>query len=160
MSNDGRRFEGLIDALYNSMNTRIDRIQEYFRNETPPGKRPMPDTEQLQQFMQVRDNPEAWSQLIAAKGVKNAVKYNEYGERLVHKFQTKALNDLGMADHFPEFEPRKVNPALVQALTAQVDQIQQQLQMNQQPQQQPMQPPAPEQPPMQQAPMPPEQGMV
>lgn len=158
MSSDGQRFEHLVDALYDSMNTRIGRIQEYFRNETPPGKRPLPDHEQLQQFLQVRDNPEAWAQLVSAKGVKNAIKYNEYGERLVHKFQMKALTDLGMADHFPEFEPRKVNPALVQALTSQVSQIEQQMQMNQQPQQ-----PAPapvEQPPMQQPQMPPEQGMV
>jgi hypothetical protein len=137
-TNDGARFDAIIDRLHASMNERVDRIQTYFRNERPPGKEPQPEEVQLQQYLQVRDSPEAWTALIQQRGMKNSIKYNEFGERLLAKWQKKALKSMGMP---AEAEPRKVNNALVTAIMGQFSQMQQQALMGAQGQQ-PATPPA------------------
>lgn len=152
MSND-QRFEKLVDKLYSSMEARIDRVSLYFRNERPPGAKKAPEEKQVQDFLQVRDSPEAWSAIIQQRGMKNAIKYNEFGERLVNKWQKKALTGLGM-DTAEVGPPRKSNPSLVQALMQVFDQTAQQQQQPQQPQQ-PAQPQQPQQPMEQQQAAPP-----
>jgi len=126
MSRDSQ-FEKVVSKLYGEMDQRITRIGTYMRSEQVPGTQKAPEDAQLRQFAQVRDNPAAWAQLIQQKGMKSAIKYNEFGERLLHKWQNKAYKEMGL-DTAQIPPPRKTNPALVQALMQNFQQIQQQAQ--------------------------------
>lgn len=131
----GDRFDKLIARLHNEMKTRVDRTAVAFRNEKVPGKAPVPEAQQLQQYTQIRDNPEAWAGLMQERGVKSAIKYYKAGERLLDRYTKKALQRTqlpGMGT--PEVPKRPLSQAFMTALMGQVQQIRQAAQ------------PAPEQP--------------
>lgn len=75
MEDKGERFEKLITRVYSELSTRIDRTATQLRNEKAPGKKPVPQHEQLQQYLQLRQDPAAWQQIVGEQGVKNAIKY-------------------------------------------------------------------------------------
>ena len=127
MSRTDQRFERLVDKVYSTLDDRIARVALQIGSQRVPGKEEAPDHEKLQQFLQVRDSPEAWQALIQQRGAKQAIKFNEFGERLLTRWQQKAAKELGL--DIGKTEPRKTNPSLVQALVStfqQMDQTQQQ----------------------------------
>lgn len=142
------RFDILVDSIYGTLNERVNRVSTYFRQSSPPGAKERPDEEKLQEYMQIRDNPEAWAQIIKQRGMKNAIKYEQFGSGLQRRFTEKAFKLLGVPVP-EEFSKVKPNRALLQALGQQFAAIQQNMHPETQPQ------PTPQQQPQQQM-MPPE----
>jgi hypothetical protein len=126
MADSGDRYDKIIARLYNEMKTRIDRTAVAMRNEKAPGQVKVPEHDQLKQYLQVRDNPEAWGQLMAEKGVKSATKYYKAGERLIDRYAKKALVTTELPGmEKTEVPKRPTSPAFMQALMGQVQQMQQ-----------------------------------
>ncbi len=141
----GNRFEKVIDRLYGEMDARITRASANFRNEKAPGRTKTPETKQLENYLQMKDNPQAWQALVAEHGVKGALKYYRAMESLAKRRFENTKKSLG--PEFSNFEfqgtplPQPILDAVMQAG---------QLAAGAPPQQQP---------PMPQAPMPQEQPM-
>lgn len=125
MSTDkGDRFDQIISRLYNEMGSRIERTAVAMRNEKVPGQEKVPEHAQLQQYIMMRDNPQAWSALMGEKGIKSATKYYKAGEKLLDRYTKKAYKrtDMGTGEEPPK---RPMSTAFMQALTSQLQQMQQ-----------------------------------
>jgi len=121
----GDRFDQIISRLYSEMGSRIDRTAVAMRNEKVPGQERVPQHAQLQQYLMMRDNPQAWAALMGQKGIKSATKYYKAGEKLLDRYTKKAYDRTN--SYGPKEEPpkRPMSQAFMQALTTQLQQMQQ-----------------------------------
>lgn len=112
MSSKGR-FDTVVDKLYGEMATRIDRIAFSLRSEQVPGRKKTPQHEQLAQYMQVRENPQAWSQIVQQHGIMSAIKYRKSMEALLERTVKKHMKDFEGMSNIPGFENAPIPAALI-----------------------------------------------
>jgi hypothetical protein len=107
------RFDTVVDKLYGEMNQRIDRIAVNLRHERAPGQQATPKYEQLAEYMKVRDNPQAWTQIVQQHGIMSAIKYRKSMESLLKRTVDKHMKEFDGMNDIPGFENAPVPAALI-----------------------------------------------
>jgi hypothetical protein len=72
MSKPVNDFERIIDDLVNDMESTLNRLPEA---ESPLGARKLSKDEQLLRYLEVRDDPAKWLELITQRGLREPVEY-------------------------------------------------------------------------------------
>lgn len=57
----------------------------------PYGMHPLPEREQVRRYLTIRENPEAWAQLVAQEGPKKVIEENRRLEALSKKYPEEAI---------------------------------------------------------------------
>ena len=112
------RFELAVDKLHSALSAHIDRVATYMRNEAPPGARKQPADERLAQYLPMREDPNAWAQIVQQHGIKGALDYYRTMEGLAkRKFQSIKAS-MGLPDEVTYKSapvPQPIMDALMQA---------------------------------------------
>lgn len=116
------RFDKVINSLHKAMSERIDRTATALRTEKAPGTKQVPDQEQVKQYLQMRNNDQAWQQIIQQHGLMGALTYRKEMEKKAQKFHEKMTRDIqsqaipGETVEFPPYSPSPMPPSILSAI--------------------------------------------
>ena len=117
--------EGLVPALEriveSTAQTIVSRVKAFDKviGDRPYGKEKLPERDQVKRYALVRDNPEAWSDIIKQHGVASALEYSNRLEKLSQHYPEEAGMlaapamplEVLLGNQAPSFDEREVESA-------------------------------------------------
>lgn len=110
------RFDTVVDKLHGEMENRIGRIVLAMRTERAPGRQPVPEHEQLAQYVQMRQDPQAWNSIIQQHGLKSALKYRQTMEKKLQRTKDRVLKQFEGMNDIPGMENAPLPQTLLDAM--------------------------------------------
>ncbi len=101
---EDNRLEGAIDAIHGQLEARIKGTMTAMRSEKAPGKKTIPAQQQLRAYLKMREDKNAWAEIIQKRGIKGALKYRKAMEKLLKKTMEKVEKRLGEEADIPGFD--------------------------------------------------------
>ncbi len=76
-------YDNLADSLAQELCNTLKQMEEAGLFEQPAGTKPASRLEQLRYYARVRDNPDAWKEIIAQHGQKEAIRFARTMEKMM-----------------------------------------------------------------------------
>lgn len=98
------RLEGAIESIHGQLEARIKGTMRAMQSEKAPGQKKISPQEQLSQYLEMRNDKNAWAEIIQKRGVKSALKYRKTMEKLLEKTMKKVEKQLEDEADIPGFD--------------------------------------------------------